>query len=70
MCASKILTEIVSQDKRQCFSRESVLIKHNENCLTISGKQPVILEKGIIEFENILNKYQFHLKFMLILSII
>ena len=36
----------------QCFSRESVLIKHKENCLSINGKQSVKLEKGIIEFEN------------------
>ena len=36
----------------QCFSRESVLIKHKENCVSINGKQSVILEKGIIEFEN------------------
>ena len=35
-----------------CFSSESVLIKHKENCLSINGKQSVILEKGIIEFEN------------------
>ena len=36
----------------QCFSSESVLIKHKENCLSINGKQSVNLEKGIIEFEN------------------
>ena len=36
----------------QCFSRESVLIKHKENCLSINGKQSVKLEEGIIEFEN------------------
>ena len=36
----------------QCFSRESVLIKHKENCLSINGKQSVKLEKGIIEFKN------------------
>ena len=36
----------------QCFNRESVLIKHKENCLSINGKQSVNLEKGIIEFEN------------------
>ena len=36
----------------QCFSGESVLIKHKENCLSINGKQSVKLEKGIIEFEN------------------
>ena len=36
----------------QCFSGESVLIKHKEDCLSINGKQSVKLEKGIIEFEN------------------
>ena len=36
----------------QCFSGESVLIKHKENCLSINGKQSVKLEGGIIEFEN------------------
>ena len=36
----------------QCFSSESVLIKHKENCLSINGKQSVKLEKGIIEFRN------------------
>ena len=36
----------------QCFSSESVLIKHKENCLSINGKQSVKLEKRIIEFEN------------------
>ena len=36
----------------QCFSSESVLIKHIENSLSINGKHSVILEKGIIEFEN------------------
>ena len=29
-----------------------MLIKHKENCLSINGKRPVILEKGIIESEN------------------
>ena len=36
----------------QCFSSESVLIKHKEDCLSINGKQSVNLEKGIIESEN------------------
>ena len=36
----------------QCFSSESVLIKHKEDCLSINGKQSVNLEKGIIEFES------------------
>ena len=36
----------------QCFSSESVLIKHKEDCLSINGKQSINSEKGIIEFEN------------------
>ena len=36
----------------QCFSSESLLIKHKENWLSINGKQLVKLEKGIIKFEN------------------
>ena len=36
----------------QCFSSESLLIKHKENCLNINGKPSVKLEKGIIKFEN------------------
>ena len=36
----------------QCFSSESVLIKHKEDCLSINGKQSVNVEEGIIEFEN------------------
>ena len=36
----------------QCFSSESVLIKHKENCLSINGKQSVKLEKGIIKSED------------------
>ena len=36
----------------QCFSSESVSIKHKENCLSINGKQSVKLEKGTIKCEN------------------
>ena len=36
----------------QYFSRESVLIKHKGNCLSINGKQSLKLEEGIIKFEN------------------
>ena len=64
MCTLKILTDLCftkTKDKNkkwfcrsclQCFSGESVLIRHKENCLSISGKQSVKLEKGIIMFEN------------------
>ena len=36
----------------QCFSSESVLIKHEEDCLSISGQQSINLKKGTIEFKN------------------
>ena len=36
----------------QYFSSESVLTKHNENYLSINGKQSVKLEEGKIGFEN------------------
>ena len=62
MYTSKILTDLCFTKQKnkhkkrfcrsclQCFSRESVLIKHKENCFSINGKQ-LKLEKGIIEFE-------------------
>ena len=52
----------------QCFSKENVLIKHKEDCLSVNGKQSVQLEEGTIEFQNYYKKI--HLKFMLILSVI
>ena len=54
----------------QCFSSKNVLTEHKENCLSINGAQSVRLEKGTTEFKNYLNKYQFHLKFMLTLCVI
>ena len=36
----------------QCFSKENMLIKHKEDCLSINGKQSVQLEEGTIEFQN------------------
>ena len=68
MCTSKILTDLCFTKQKnkhkkwfcrsclQCFSRESVLIKHKENCLSINGKQSVKLEEGISEFENYFKK--------------
>ena len=35
-----------------CFSSENVLIKHKEDCLSISGQQSINLEKRTIEFKN------------------
>ena len=64
MCIAKILKDLCFTKQKtntkngfcrsclQCFSRESVLIKHKENCLIINGKPSVIFEKGIIEFKN------------------
>ena len=36
----------------QCFSKENVLIKHKEDCLSINGTQSVKVEEGIIESKN------------------
>ena len=36
----------------QSFSSKNVLIKHKKDCLSISGKQSINLEKGTIEFKN------------------
>ena len=56
----------------QCFSSKNVLTEHKEDCLIINGERSVKLEKGTIEFENYFKhlKYQSHLKFVLILSVI
>ena len=54
----------------QCFSSKNVLTKHKEVCLSINGGQSVRLEKGTMSLKIISNKYQLHLKFMLILSVI
>ena len=67
MCTSKISTDLYfthtqkkTKNKKwlcrtclQCFSSEGVLIKHEENCLSINGKQSVKLEEGIIEFQKL-----------------
>ena len=34
----------------QCFSSENILIKYEQICLSINGKQSVKLEEGIIKF--------------------
>ena len=64
MCTSKILTDscftkqkiktknCFCKNSLQCFTSENVFTKHEEDCLSINGKQPVKLEEGIIEFEN------------------
>ena len=52
----------------QYFSSKNVLKKHKKVCWSINGTQSVRLEKGTIELKISSNKYQFHLKFMLVLS--
>ena len=81
MCISKILTDLCFTKQRiktkkyfcksclRCFSSKNVLTEHKKVWLSINGAQSVSLEKGTTEFKNS-NKYQFHLKFMLILSVI
>ena len=54
----------------QCFHCKNVLNNHKKVCLKINGEQAEKLEKRTIELKTIFNKYQFHLKFMLILSVI
>ena len=54
----------------QCFGSENVLTGCKKDCLGINGTQSVKLEKGTIECTKYFKKYQFHLKFMLILSLI
>ena len=46
----------------QSFCSENVLIKHNENCLSINGKRSVKLEKEIIKFENYFKQITVHFK--------
>ena len=81
MCISKILTDLLHKTKNknkkyfcksclQRFSSKNVLTEHKEICLSINVPQSVRLEKGTIESKIVLNKYQFHLKCMLILSVI
>ena len=38
-------------------------------CLNLNGAQSVRIQKGTTEFKIVSNKYQFHSKFMLILSV-
>ena len=64
MCKLQILTDLCFTKQKikaknwfcksclQCFSSENMLIKHQENCLSINGKQPVKLEEGIIKLNN------------------
>ena len=40
----------------QCFSSESVLKGHKEDCLAINGAQRVKLEKRLIKFKNYRNQ--------------
>ena len=53
----------------QCVSNKNVLTKHKEDCLSINGKQLGKLGEGL-NLKIISNIYEFHLKFMLILSVI
>ena len=53
----------------KCFSNKKVLIKHKEVCLSINGAQYVKLEKEASKLKNALNKYKFHSKCILILSV-
>ena len=54
----------------QYFSSKNVLTEHKTVCLSINGAQCVRLENRTIDLKIISKKYQFHLKFVLILSVI
>ena len=54
----------------QCFSSKNVLTEHNKVYLSINGAQSVRLEEEQLSLKVILNKCQFRLKSMLILSVI
>ena len=55
----------------QCFSSKIMLTKHKEDCLSINCEQSTKVEKEtILSLKIISNKYQLHLKCMLILSVI
>ena len=54
----------------QCFSCKNVLTKHKEVYLSINGAVCKIRKRNNRSLKIISNKYQFHLKFMLILSVI
>ena len=53
----------------QCFTSKNILTEHKKVCWSINGAQSVILEKEKLSLKSILIKYQFHLKFILSLSI-
>ena len=54
----------------QCFSKENVLIKHKEDCLSINGVQSLKVEEKIIEFKNHFKQLPVPFKFMLISNVI
>ena len=82
MCTLKNLTDLCftkqknknknyfSKSYLQCFSSKNVLAEHKEDCLSINSKESVKVKEGTIEFEKYSKQYQYHLKFMLILSVI
>ena len=82
MCTLKALTDLCFKKKRnenkkyfcksclQCFSSKNMLTEHKNVCLSINDAQSLRLENVTTDLKIISNKYQFHLKFMLILSAI
>ena len=82
MCTLKALTDLKKKKKRnenkkyfcksclQCFSSKNMLTEHKNVCLSINDAQSLRLENVTTDLKIISNKYQFHLKFMLILSAI
>ena len=72
LCFAKIKNETKKYFRKscsKCFSNKKVLVKHKEVCLSINGAQYVKLKKEASKLKNALNKYKFHSKCILILSV-
>ena len=70
LCFTKQIIKTKSTSCLQCFSSKYVLTKHKEDCLITNGKQSVKLKKEQLNLKIIPKKHQYHIEFMLILSVI
>ena len=75
-CSKFMFNKVKSKNRKyfykccfQCFDSGRILVEHREICLKINGKQSVKLKSGLLNSNIIPNKYQLHLKIMLILSL-
>ena len=53
----------------QNFTTKEILNNHRERCLSINSTQAVIYENLLKSLKPLMNKYLYHLKFMLIQSV-